>query len=85
MPEERDHPRHDLTALYAFIESVVGGATRGPSAAYGLAATDFFKFVNELATTCRDYIADWKVADADEFEHKRPELEEISKRGFLAV
>jgi hypothetical protein len=77
MPEERDHPRHDLTALYAFIESVVGGAAKGPSAAYGLAATDFFKFVNELATTCRDYIADWKVADADEFEHKRPELEEI--------
>jgi hypothetical protein len=77
MPEERDHLRHDLTALYAFIESVVGGAARRPSAAYGPAADDFFIFVNELATSCRDYIADWKVADADEFEHKRPELEEI--------
>jgi hypothetical protein len=77
MREERDHLRHDLTALYAFIESVVGGAARRPSAAYGPAANEFFKFVNELATTCRDYIADWKVADADEFEHKRPELEEI--------
>ena len=77
MPEERDHLRHDLTALYAFIESVVGGAARRPSAAYGPAANEFFKFVNALATTCRDYIADWKVADADEFEHKRPELEEI--------
>lgn len=77
MPEERDHPRHDLTALYAFIESVVGGAARIPSAAYGPAANEFFEFVSELAQTCRDYIVDWKVADADEFEHKRPELEEI--------
>ena len=77
MPEKQDYLRHDLTALYAFIESVVGGAARRPSAAYGPAADDFFIFVNELATACRDYIADWKVADAEEFEHKRPELEEI--------
>lgn len=75
MPPQRDDLRHDLTALYAFIESIVGWlASRRSSAAYGPAAEEFFQFVGELAESCESHIADFSVADDEEFEDRREEL-----------
>src|ERR1035441_9550886 len=80
MPRQRDDLRHDLTALYAFIESIVGwSASRRSSAAYGPAAEEFFQFVGELAESCESHIADFLVEDDEEFEDRREELGTIRR------
>ncbi len=75
MPEQREYLRHDLTALYAFIDSIIGSClSRSPSAAYTPAADRFFVFVLDLATICKEHIANWSVEDDEEFEDRREEL-----------
>jgi hypothetical protein len=70
--------RHELTALSSFIESIVGGIPlRMGSAAYGPAAETFLNFVVRLSEVCQAYIASWSVADHEEFEDRRGEIEEI--------
>ena len=79
MPPIRDVMRHDLTALHAFIESIVEGiADRRSSAVYSSAATRFFEeFVCPLAKCCEEYIEGWAVKDYEDFEDRRGELEEM--------
>jgi hypothetical protein len=75
MPKQREFLRHDLTALYAFIDYIGGDeGHREPSVAYGPAATRFLHFVTELATSCKDYIETWDVEDDEEYEDRREEL-----------
>ncbi|MGA2351236.1 MAG: hypothetical protein ABSF70_12450 [Terracidiphilus sp.] len=75
MPEQRDYLRHDLTALYAFIESVAGSNVfRRSSAAYSPAAVRFFDFVLDLAASSKKHLEEWSVTDDDEFEDRREEL-----------
>jgi len=75
MPALREDLRHDLAALYAFIDSITSeiGSKRS-FAAYGPAADSFFEFVSGLADRCKDYISGWSVADPEEFEDRRGEL-----------
>lgn len=75
MPEQREYLRHDLTALYAFIDSIVEGlASRRSSAAYSPAAIEFLKFVSDLAASTKEHLASWSVTDDEDFEDKRGEL-----------
>lgn len=75
MPEQRDYLRHDLTALYAFIKSIVEGVTsRRSSAAYSPAAIRFLDFVSSLAGSSEKYLSDWTVDDSEEFEDRREDL-----------
>jgi hypothetical protein len=80
MPKQSEFLRHDLTALYAFIDYIVGDYISGDkgdaesTVAYGPAASHFLDFVRELATSCKDYIESWKVDDEDEYEDRREEL-----------
>lgn len=75
MPKQRESLRHDLTALYAFIDYIVGDdGNREPSVAYGHAASRFLGFIIELATSCKDYIETWTVEDDEEYEDRREEL-----------
>jgi hypothetical protein len=75
MPPIREHLRHDLTALFAFIDSVTSGlAARRSVAAYGPAADRFFEFVTKLADSCKDHISSWTIEDDEEFEDRRGEL-----------
>lgn len=75
MPDLREDLRHELAALYAFIDSITSeiGAKRS-FAAYGPAADSFFEFVSGLADCCKEYISTWSVADTEEFEDRRGEL-----------
>jgi hypothetical protein len=79
MPGDRDFMRHDLTALHAFIQSIVGGiADRRSSVVYSSAAARFFdEFVSPLAKCCEKHIEEWAVKDYEDFEDKRGELEGI--------
>src|ERR1700733_1584138 len=82
MPKQRDFLRHDLTALYAFIDYIIGEeGHREPSVAYGPAASRFLGFVTELATSCKDYIETWEVDDDEEYEDRREELGTIRAAG----
>jgi hypothetical protein len=75
MPKQLEFLRHDLTALYAFIDYIVGDeGYREPSVAYGPAASRFLGFVTQLATGCKDYIETWEVGDDEEYEDRREEL-----------
>lgn len=75
MDESREYLRHDLTALFAFIDSITDGlATKRSVAAYGPAADLFFEFVAKLSETCKRHISAWTVADDEEFEDRREEL-----------
>jgi hypothetical protein len=75
MAEQRDYLRHDLTALYAFIECVTGGVvSRRNSAAYSAAAIRFFDFVEALAASSKNHLERWSVDDSEEFEDRRGEL-----------
>jgi len=65
----------DLTALYAFIESVAEGVlSRRNSAAYSPAAVRFFDFVSALASSSKNYLEKWSADDSEEFEDRRGEL-----------
>ena len=75
MAEQPDYLRHDLTALYAFIESVAEGVlSRRNSAAYSPAAVRFFDFVSALASSSKNYLEKWSADDSEEFEDRRGEL-----------
>jgi hypothetical protein len=75
MPDQRNYLRHDLTALYAFIDSIVDGVdSRRGSAAYSAAAIDFLKFVSALAAKTKKHLAEWSVTSDEDFEDRRGEL-----------
>ena len=75
MPKQREFLRHDLTALFAFIDYIVGDeGYREPSVAYGPAASQILSFVTELAASCKDYIESWEVEDDEEYDDRREEL-----------
>jgi hypothetical protein len=75
MTELRSYLRHDLTALYAFIESIVEGvASRRNSTAYSPAAVRFLDFVAALAASSKGHLANWQIEDDEEFEERREEL-----------
>jgi hypothetical protein len=75
MKEQRNYLRHDLTALYAFIESIVEGVvSRRNSIAYSPPAVHFLDFVSALASSSKKHLATWRVADDEEFEDRREEL-----------
>ena len=75
MPEQRSYLRHDLTALYTFIESIVEGVlSRRNSTAYTPAAVRFLDFVTALASSCKKHLTSWRVEDDEEFEDRREEL-----------
>jgi hypothetical protein len=75
MPAREQNLRHDLTALYAFVDSIALPVSyRTSSEAYTPAAVRFFDYVENLATVTKAHVAAWKVADDDEFEDRREEL-----------
>lgn len=75
MSDLQDYLRHDLAALYAFIDSITTGlTTKRPVAAYGPAAERFFDFIANIANSCKSYISSWSVEDSEEFEDRRGEL-----------
>ncbi len=75
MTEQRSYLRHDLTALYTFIESIVEGVTsRRSFTAYTPAAVRFLDFVSALASSSKKHLTSWSVADDEEFEDRREEL-----------
>jgi hypothetical protein len=78
MPESRVFLRHDLTALFAFIDSISGIClSRSPIVAYTPAADRFFDFISRLALTTKTHLAGWFLQDDEEFEERRQELETI--------
>ncbi|HEV2485624.1 MAG TPA: hypothetical protein VGT08_08840 [Terracidiphilus sp.] len=75
MTDQRSYLRHDLTALYSFIESIVEGVTsQRSSAAYSPAAVRFLGYVSSLAESSKKHLSSWSVADDEEFEDRREEL-----------
>jgi hypothetical protein len=75
MPEHPAYLRHDQTALYAFIGSIVEGvAARRSCAAYSPAAIHFLDFIADLAASSQKYLSEWSVADSEEFEDRREDL-----------
>jgi hypothetical protein len=75
MTDERSYLRHDLTALYTFIESIVEGVTsQRSSIAYSPAAVRFLEYVSSLAASSKKHLSSWSVADDEEFEDRREEL-----------
>jgi hypothetical protein len=75
MTDQRSYLRHDLTALYSFIESIVEGVTsQRSSAAYSPAAVHFLDYVSCLAASSKKHLSSWSVANDEEFEDRREEL-----------
>lgn len=75
MSDRNGYLRHDLTALYAFIDSIVQGvAARRGCTAYSPATVRFLDFVAKLADSSKKYLSAWSAIDSEEFEDRREDL-----------
>jgi hypothetical protein len=78
MPEAQDPLRHDLTALFVFVDSVSRCCvSKNTSLAYTPAHDRFFRFISDLAHETKDQISRWSAETDAELEDRRAELQSI--------